>query len=313
MKRRNGNGGSAAATTAAVFGEVLRHHREVAGLTQEELAGKIPCDRSLVARVEAGSRVPQEQFVQACDQLLGTGVMFERLRGSIDWYPEVSHPDWFKRRVAMDAEAVVLRLYQAQVIPGLLQTEEYASALFARAARGEERGRVEERVRARMSRQQRFLDPDGPLLIALLDESTIRNVVRDAEVMRGECAHLLAMGRQPNVCIQVVRACDGDLIRPKVSMSLIKLPNGEEWLYSESLERGHFNNDPAVIAGQSQTYDVLRADALSARESAALIRDVMEGYGHDDCMEQEQLQRRGRRRLHRNSPRYPRIGPGKGQ
>lgn len=71
MGRRNA--GSSGASTAAVFGEVLRHFREAAGLTQEGLAARIPCDRSHVARVEAGSRVPQDTFAKTCDELLGTG------------------------------------------------------------------------------------------------------------------------------------------------------------------------------------------------------------------------------------------------
>ncbi|MDT0452023.1 helix-turn-helix transcriptional regulator [Streptomyces sp. DSM 40473] len=309
--RRDGSGG-AGATTAAVFGEVLRHHREVAGLTQGDLAVKIPCDRSLVARVETGTRVPQRRFVLACDRELGTGEMFAKLWRKIDWYPEVSHPDWFKRRAEMDAQAVAIRTYQGQVIPGLLQTEEYARALFSRSVPGDEK-EVEERLRARMSRQQRFLDPDGPLLIAVLDESSIRTMMSDDAVMRNQCAHLLAMGQRPNVCIQVAPAHDGRIIRPDTSMSLITLPNGEVWVYSESLDNGHFNRDPAVIARHAQTYDVLRADALSARDSAALIRDAMEGYAHDDCMAQEQPQRGQCRRLHRNSPRYPRLRPRKGQ
>ncbi|MEU1312379.1 helix-turn-helix transcriptional regulator [Streptomyces cinnamoneus] len=327
MNQRNGGGG---ATTAAVFGEVLRHHREIAGLTQGELAGKIPCDRSLVARVEAGTRVPQRHFVVACDQVLGVGEMFAKLWRKIDWYPEVVHPDWFRRRAAMDAEAVSLRTYQGQVIPGLLQTEEYARVLFSRSVPGNER-EVEERLRARMSRQQRFLDPGGPLLVAVLDESAIRTVMRDAVVMRDQCAHLLVLGQRPNVCIQVAPAGDGGIVRPDTSLSLIRLPSGEEWVYSESLDSGHFNHDPAVIARHSQTYDVLRADALSARDSAALIRDVMEGYAHDDGMAQEQLQwprrgglpgnrvgeeqsqRRQRRGLHRNSPQFPRLRPRTGQ
>ncbi|MEU8581680.1 helix-turn-helix domain-containing protein [Streptomyces abikoensis] len=301
------------ATTAAVFGEVLRHHREVAGLTQEGLAVKIPCDRSLVARVETGTRVPQRRFVLACDQALGTGEMFAKLWRKIDWYPAVSHPDWFRRRAEMDAEAVAVYEYQNQVIPGLLQTEDYARALFSRVARGDKEEVIEERVRARLSRQQRFLDPLGPTLVALLDESSIRNVVRDAALMCGQYAHLLEAGQQENICIQVVPASGGAMIRPNTSMSLIRLPNGEQWVYSESLDCGHFDNDPALIARHAQTYDVLRADALSARDSAALIRDAMEGPGRNGDLAQEQLQRRQRRQLHRNSPRYPRLRPRKGQ
>ncbi|MGI5259753.1 helix-turn-helix domain-containing protein [Streptomyces angustmyceticus] len=310
-RRRNAESGPAA-TNAAVFGEVLRHFREAAGYTQEELSNKIPCDRSQVARVEGGSRVPQESFARQCDELLLTGGVLLRLWGRIDWYPEVQHPDWFERRAEMDAEAVALREYQERVIPGLLQAPGYAHALFSQISTGKA---VEERVRARLSRQPRFLADGGPLYVAVLDESCLRNAVGNPEVMREQCAHLLSVGQRPNIRIQVASAGLFGVVRPRGSMSLIELAN-ERWVYSESLDRGHFNNDPAVFARHTQTYDVLRADALSASESAALIGDFMEGYGdHEQApaehshMDQEQLQRQQRRQLHRNSPRYPRRRP----
>lgn len=310
MSRRNATGGTAV-TTAAVFGEVLKHHREAAGLTQEALARKIHCDRSHVARVEAGTRVPQDTFAKACDELLCTGGVLLRLWTRIDWYPEVEHPDWFERRAEMDAEAIALRAYHTQVMPGLLQTDDYAWSLFSR--RHTSREEVEERVRARLSRQQRFLAPDGPLYLVVLDESCLRNAVGSTTVMRDQCAHLLSVGQRPNIRVQVAPADLPRLVRPNTSMSLIKLSDGHEWVYSESLDRGHFNDDPAIYASHSQTYDVLRADALSARESAALISEVMEGYEqHEQArsqlgnVDQEQLQRRQRRRLRRGGPRYPR-------
>ncbi|MGP8301096.1 helix-turn-helix domain-containing protein [Streptomyces inhibens] len=311
MSRRNATGGTAA-TTATVFGEVLKHFREAAGLTQEGLAREIPCDRSHVARVEAGTRVPQDTFAKKCDELLGTGGVLMRLWGRIEWYPEVHHPDWFERRAQMDAEAVALRAYQERVIPGLLQAPGYAHALFSQVASG---AAVEERVRARLSRQPRFLADNGPLYVAVLDESCLRNAVGSPEVMRDQCAHLLRVGQHPNIRIQVAPAGLFGLVRPRGSMSLIELRNGR-WVYSESLDRGYFNNDPAVYVRYSQTYDVLRADALSARESAALISDVMEGYEQHGQVRtrrgdlgQEQLQRQQRRRLHRSGPRYPRRRP----
>ncbi len=295
-----------------MFGEVLKHHREAAGLTQETLARKVPCDRSHVARVEAGTRVPQDTFAKACDELLGTGGVLLRLWGRIDWYPEVEHPDWFERRAEMDAEAVALREYQEQVIPGLLQTRDYAHALFSQIASGNE---VDKRVRARMSRQPRFLVDDGPLYVAVLDETCLRNAVGRPEVMRAQCAHLLSVAQRPNIRIQVAPAELFGLVRPRSSMSLIDLAN-ERWVYSESLDRGHFNNDPTAYTRHSHTYDVLRADIPSARESAALISDAMEGYEQHGqartqrgVLDQEQLQRQQRGQLHRSSPRYPRLRP----
>ncbi|WP_371538193.1 helix-turn-helix transcriptional regulator [Streptomyces sp. NBC_01023] len=316
MNRRNAAGGTAA-TTAAVFGEVLKHFREAAGLTQEGLARRIPCDRSHVARVEAGTRVPQQDFAKKCDQQLNTGGVLSRMWERIDWYAEVEHPDWFQRRADMDAVAIALREYQTQVMPGLLQTEDYARALFGRVASGEE---VEERVRARLSRQQRFLAPDGPLYVAVLDESCLRNVVGSASVMRDQCAHLLDVAWRPNIRIQVAPADLVGLVRPTRPLSLIALPDGHQWVYSESLDRGHFGDDPTVFAHHSRTYDVLRADAPSSHESAALISEAMEGYGqHEQARSQrsdvgqEQLQRQQRRQLRRGGPRIRRRRPRPGQ
>lgn len=315
MSRRNAAGGKAT-TTGAVFGELLKHLRESAGLTQEGLAKRIPCDRSLVARIEAGTRVPQDTFADTCDIVLKTGGTLLHLWARIDWYPEVQHPDWFQRRADMDAKAVSLHVFGTQVIPGLLQTEEYARALFSRVAAANDEDSVEERVRARLSRQQRFLSQGGPLLIAVLDESVVRNVVGGDAVMYSQCAHLLEVGQRPNVRIQIAPAHRSGLVRPNTSMSLITLPDGHDWVYSESLDRGHFNDDPAVFAKHAQTYDVLRADAPSVRESAALLSEAMEGYGHHGQarsqrgdMGQEQLQRRQWRRLRRGGPRYPRRRP----
>ncbi|MFI1360623.1 DUF5753 domain-containing protein [Streptomyces sp. NPDC020898] len=315
MVRRNAEDGSGTGVSnAALFGEVLRHFREAALLTQAALAQQIPCDRSHVAKVETGTSVPQDTFAKACDELLGTGGVLLRLWKKVDWYPEVQHPDWFERRAQMDAEAVSLREYQERVMPGMLQAPSYAHALFSQISTGDE---VEERVRARLSRQPRFLADDGPLYVAVLDESCLRNAVGSPEIMRDQCAHLLSVGRRPNIRIQVAPAGLFGLIRPRGSLSLIKLPDGHEWVYSESMDRGHFNDDPAAFARHSQTYDVLRADIPSARESAALISDVMEGYGHHGQartrpgdLDQEQPQRQQRRQLHRSKPRFPRRRPG---
>lgn len=311
--RRNAEGVGGAGSSV-LFGEVLRHYREAALMTQEALAREIPGDRSQEAKIEAGTRVPSEQVAKKCDEVLNTGGVLLRLWRKIDWYPQVEHPDWFERRARMDAEALAIHAYQTHVVPGLLQTPDYAHALFAR--RIANTAEVEERVRARMSRQQRFFTGDGPTYIAVLHESCLRNVVGNAEIMRDQCAHLLAAGQLPNIRIQIAPAARSDIDLPDTSLSLITLPDGNNWVYSESLDYGHFNDDPAVYARHAHTYDVLRADAPSARESAALISDVMKGYGdhgqvrpeHGD-LDQEQLQRSERRGLHRNRPRYPQRRP----
>ncbi|WBB58554.1 helix-turn-helix transcriptional regulator [Streptomyces sp. WMMC500] len=267
----------ATGTTAEMFGDVLRHLREAAGMTQAELAKQIPCDRSYVARIETGTSVPPDTFAAKSDEALGGNGLLARLWLKVDWYPDVAHPNWFERRAQMDAECVSLREYQERVVTGLLQNEQYARALFARVTPDEEK--AEERVRARLSRQQRFLSSEGPMYVVVLDESCLRNIVGGPEVMREQCAHLLSASQRTNIQIQVAPADRPELIRPNTSMSLITLPDDHRCVYSESLDRGHFGEDPAVYERHLRTYDLLRADALSARESAALIGEFMEGYG----------------------------------
>lgn len=311
MSRRNGSSG-AAETTAAVFGQVLKHCREVAGLTQAELAELVLCDRSVITKVERGSHVPREDFAASCDRELKTNGLLETLWDRINWYPpSTEHPDWFRRRAAMDAVAVSVREYQSGVIPGLLQSEDYARTLFRRAATGSESlEKVEERVHARLSRQVRFLAPGGPLLSVILDESALRRSIGGPAVMRGQLEHLLNVGALPNVRIQVATFAD-ELVTPNTPISLIVLPDGHRWLYSESAERGHLVEDPAVFSRHERTYDLLRADSLSARDSAALIRAAMEGNDHDNSrserrpLAQEQSLWRQRRQLRRSGPRIP--------
>lgn len=315
MARRQTAPGSTS-SPAVLFGAEVRHAREAAGYSQAELARLLHCDRSLVTRIESGERVPQQDFAVRGDQVLRTGGLLLRIWSRVDWYARVEHPDWFRRFAEMEARAVAVRKFQEARIAGLLQTEEYARALFSRGGSGG----VEERVAARLSRQRRFLAEGAPLLMVVLDESAIRMNVGGAEVMRGQLHHLLEVSRLPGVVIQVAPFDRPELKRPNTSMTLLTLPDGRRWVYSESLDRGHFSDDPAVIAAHERTYDVLRAGCLTVRESISLITGAMEGYdGHDRAragrrgLAQEQPQRGQRRRLHRGGPRIPRRRPRPGQ
>lgn len=104
-------------------------------------------------------------------------------------------------------------------------------------------------------------------------------MVGGPEVRHDQLDHLLAVGALPNVRIQVAPFGVAGLVPPNTSMSLLSLPDGSEWVYSESLDRGHLNDAPSVIARHRRTFDLLRADALSAQDSAELIGKVRGGFG----------------------------------
>ncbi|KAB7834231.1 helix-turn-helix domain-containing protein [Streptomyces mobaraensis] len=311
------NAASSAPGGRRAFGQLLAHYRRAAGETQESLAPQILCERSVLSRIETGDRVPSEPLVKRCDAKLRTGGALYKLWRETDWYPDLAYPDWFQRRLNLEAKAVSVSEFTVQVIPGLLQSEEYVHALFSRDA---DPARRAQRIRTRLGRQERFLCSGGPLLIAVVDESALRNVVGSPRVMAVQCRFLLNVGKLPNVRVQVAPASNSNLMRPRTSMTLIRLPDGEEWAYYESLDRGHFSDDPAVVARYAQSYDVLRADCLSANDSAAFIRNALEEYGRGReghykrrVLGEEQPQPPRRHQLRGNRPRYPRLHPRAGQ
>ncbi len=301
--------GHTADTTAAVFGRLLRRLRETAGLTADALALAIDFDRSMVTKVEAGTRAPSEGFAVACDRMLETGGLLAAMWAEIDWTAPKNHPNWFERRAALDEKASAIRVFGSDVLPGLVQTDAYARTLLRR----ESADNLDGRVAARLGRQDRFLDEDGPLLIVVLNETAVRRSVGGPAVMRQQLQHLLTIGKQSNICIQVAPIDFPDLRPPDTPLSLITMPDGAEWLYSESAERGYLNDDPSIISKYRQIYDVLSASTLNQRDSAQWISEVMERHGHEYSprpdsgqVAQEHVQRPERRRLHRSGPRIVR-------
>lgn len=303
------------ASSARIFGEELRFYREMAGYTQEQLAKLLHCTRPNITRYESGQRRMPPDMVERADVLLDTGGSLKRLWSRVDWNAEVEHPDWFQTHVDMEAEAVAARIFQLAVMHGLLQCREYAEAVFGVSDAAGKPNVIEERTAARLERQARFLDPEGPLLLAILDESAIRTVFGGPGVMRRQMQHLLAIAELPNVIIQVAPFSCRQAIIDK-SMVMLEMPDGRTCVYSESLDRGHGSSEPAIVAAHRRSYDLAHGAALPVADSLVLIADALKGFLDDenrarhDRVAQEQLQRRERRRLHRGGPRIPRPRPG---
>lgn len=315
MSHRKGRSGPTA-SSAELFGDELRFAREAAGLTQEELGRLLHCDRTVITKSEGGKRKFPVELLEEADKALRTGGLLARLYERVDWNADVEHPDWFQKFVELEAEAVAVRVFQYARINGLLQCEDYARALFGL---GEARGNPEllaERVAARLSRQDRFLESGGPLLLVVLHESAIRSVIGGPGVMRAQMEHLLSMSDRSNVGIQVAPFGNASARLPAASMFLLEMADGAEWLYSESLYRGHFSDAPSVVSECRRDYDLVRGDVLSISDSRALIAEAMEEYRYDERPAQrghvaeEQLQRGSRWRVRRGGPRIPRPRAG---
>ncbi|MFF2039352.1 Scr1 family TA system antitoxin-like transcriptional regulator [Kitasatospora sp. NPDC058170] len=268
--------------TPAVWAWLLRDRRERAGITScAELARRTFCHPSYVTKVESLDRPPSRDFAVACDVAIGTDGQLADAWDRVDWTAEIRHPNWFQFYADLEAESLRICGYDVQRVWGLLQTEAYARALTRHVKRGADEKAVEEAVTARLARQQRFLAPDGPPLVAIMDEAVIRQVVGGPVVMHEQLQRLLDLGeRHPNIIIQVAPFALGERTGATGAFTLIELPDGARWAYSESMSRGYMQNNPTTVAQAFRAYDQLRAVALSAPDSARLIRSVMRGLNN---------------------------------
>ncbi|MFI8080924.1 Scr1 family TA system antitoxin-like transcriptional regulator [Kitasatospora sp. NPDC086009] len=264
-------------SAGAVFGAVLRRFRDAKGISQGELAALVPCSRPHISRIEAGTRNPQEDFVLAADRLLDTGGQLMDLWREIDWYARVEHPDWFRRYAGFEERASTICEFQLIRVSGLMQTEAYARALLASGTAAGNHALIEERVSSRLARQHRLNEQGGPLLMVVHSEAAIRSVVGGPEIMHEQLGHLLRMGERPDIVHQIAPFSLGERLPFGTLVTLVTSAEGKTRLYSESLDQGHFIEDPKEVQRRQRAYDRLQADALSPSDSAALIRSVREG------------------------------------
>ncbi|MFJ4189142.1 helix-turn-helix domain-containing protein [Kitasatospora sp. NPDC089509] len=300
---------------AVMFGEALRFAREQAGLKQEDLGRLLHCHRTVITRYEGGKRPMDRDTVERVDELLAMGGLLVRLWERVDWDADIEHPDWFQKYVELEEEAVAVRVLQYMRINGLLQSEEYAYEIFRLGDARNNPQWLAERVAARLSRQDRFLADDGPSMIVILHESAIRSVIGGPGVMRRQMEHLLSVGERANVVIQVAPFAFRARKLPTTSVVLLEMPDRKEWVYSESLYRGHFSDAPEVVQESRRDFDLVRGAVLSMDDSHGLIAEAMEEYRYAErraergVVAEEQLQRGQRGRVHRGGPRVPRPRP----
>jgi Domain of unknown function (DUF5753) len=175
-------------------------------LTLADLGAVVPCDASTVSRIESGLLSPTERFVAACDEA------FPQMRGwftrfcdnSRSW--DAPYPKWFADWVDAERRATVLRTWEPLLVPGLLQTPEYARALFKAWQITGDDDEVENLVTARIGRQRIFDQPKPPSFWAVIDEGVLRRCIGSAKVMHDQLVHLAEMAGRPMIKVHVIPA-----------------------------------------------------------------------------------------------------------
>ncbi|MFJ6753935.1 helix-turn-helix transcriptional regulator [Streptomyces sp. NPDC091273] len=251
------------------YGYELRRLREGAGLKQSQLGDIIYCTGSLIGQVQNTKRVPTRDFSERVDAALGTDGHFSRLVGLV---LRSVLPTWFQAYAEMEARAAYISTFQAQLVYGLLQTEEYAQAVLG--VRNEEG--LDARVAARMERQ-RILDRENPpLMWVVLSEAVLHQEIGGREVMRNQLTHLLDLRRREWVQVQILPFDAGAHAGLPGSFTVLRFDDDPDIVYTEDFVQGHMTANPQALREGSLRYDHLQAAALSLEDSAALIARVLE-------------------------------------
>ena len=203
--------GDRSRTPEGVFGKALRFYRERAGLSQTELAALSNYSNTVISKIETGERPPAESFPERMDAIpqLDTRNELARLWGWLeDSARHRAYPGWFDRWPDLEAAATTLRTFQLVVIPGLLQTEDYARAVLRTRINASD-DEIEEMVAARMARQSTLTKDKAPTLWAVITESALRCPVGGKYVIAEQLRKLTEVAKLPNVIIQVVPTAQG--------------------------------------------------------------------------------------------------------
>ncbi|MGW4642194.1 helix-turn-helix domain-containing protein [Sphaerisporangium sp. NPDC004334] len=259
----------------AVFACELRRYREAARLSQRALASRMGFSDSLVAMVETLRRPPTDDFARACDRALGLdGIMFG-LYIATTWNRAPAHlRPWLEQ----EEEAEVLRSWEPILIPGLLQTEAYAHAMFS-AAPGLTPQEVGERLASRMQRQSILQRDRPPATSFIMDEAVIRRCVGSTEVLREQLRFLLEVAQQPKVTIQIVPYDAGEHCGLAGGFIIAERNGSPYAAYTDAQPNGRTIEDRQVIVELTARYDAVRAEALPFKQSLRLIQEVVNQSG----------------------------------
>ncbi|MFJ3200533.1 helix-turn-helix domain-containing protein [Streptomyces sp. NPDC086989] len=256
------------------YGSELRRLREEARLKQGQLGEIVFCTASLIGQIETARKVPTRDFSERVDAALDTNGAFSRLVGLV---LRSQLPTWFQPYAEMEAKAAYISSFQAQLVYGLLQTEEYARAVLRVRTEGD----LDAKVAARMERQ-RILDRENPpLMWVVMSEAVLHQEIGGREIMWNQLAHLLALRRREWVQVQILPFEAGAHAGLMGEFSLLRFDDDPDLVYTEDFVQGHMTANPQALREGSLRYDHLQAAALSVEDSAALIARVMEErYGH---------------------------------
>ncbi|MDX2544374.1 helix-turn-helix domain-containing protein [Streptomyces sp. WI04-05B] len=255
-----------------VFGRQLKLFRERAGMDRAKLGSLTGYSASTIASFEQARRIPPPKLIDLADEVLGAGGV---LSASKEEMARAQYPAFFRDAAKLEAEAVELHAYDTQLVNGLLQSEEYARAVFAMWQPLLDEAITEQRVAARLARQEIFSRRPMPHLSFVIEEAVLLRPLGGEAVWRGQLEHLMLIAEKRNVVIQVMplsRLEHAGLAGP---FTLMETRDGRRIAYTEVQGDSRVHTERRKVRELERTYGILRAQAHTPTESRALIEKLL--------------------------------------
>ncbi|MEV7782234.1 helix-turn-helix transcriptional regulator [Kitasatospora sp. NPDC088351] len=262
----------------SAVGKQLKLFREQAGLTQREFARRAGYSENMIGSVERGRRTPRVELLEAADELLGA-------RGALKIVAEdvmkakakmrLTNPAFSKAFTKEESQAVEIHGYSTLLVPGLLQTEAHARALYQMRRPWLTEGEVEQWVAARMERQEILNRSPLPVLSWVLDESVLQRPLGGWDVHLEQLRRLVAIGRMWGVELQVMPLDRTEQAGMGGPFTLLTPSGRPQIAYVEVQHVNRLITDSEEVRRMAARYSSIRAQALTPQESLTLIEKML--------------------------------------
>ncbi|MER5311428.1 helix-turn-helix transcriptional regulator [Streptomyces sp. NPDC002773] len=256
----------------AAFGQSLKTLRVRAGLEREEFGKRLGYSASSIASFEQGRRIPPPRAIDRSDEVLDAGGLLTVWKDQLE---KAQYPAFFQGMAELEKRAIELLAYDTLVVNGLLQTEEYMRALLGNRRPPLDPETIEQRVTARLARQDIFDRRPEPLLSFVMCESVVRRKFGGKEVLRGQLEQLLIIGQRRNVELQVMPLDSEDSAGVDGPFTVITREDGKRFVYAEAQGAGALETDAKQAVLAAARYGIIRSQALTPRESLAFIEKLL--------------------------------------
>ncbi len=258
-------------TALSVFAAELRGWRQRLGWSQVECGEKIAFSASLVGAVETCKRTPTLDFARRCDEVLETPGTFIRLQELI---AREAYPSWFAPVISFEREAARVHGWELGVVPGLLQTEDYARAVIRACRPRDSDETIDRTVAARLDRQQLLGREQPPMLWYVIAEGVLRHMVGGIAVMAEQLDKLIELAGAPGVVIQVLPFTASDHAGVDGPIAVYDFADAPSVCYTECYGGGRVVEARDEVADLVMIISMIRASALSPGDSIELMRKI---------------------------------------